>query len=308
MSEKNQSRAMLLGGLAVFLWSTVATAFKLSLQWLTPLQLLAWASLFSTLFLVGAVSWQRQWGAVGDFFRQQPAFAVLLGVINPAVYYLVLFRAYDLLPAQQAQTINYTWALTLSLLAVPFLKQPLRTRDMVALAGGYLGALIIATRGNLLALDFDSIEGVLLAMLSTLFWAMYWILNTRATAPATASLLACFLVGTPLVWVLMAWQGELQMPEMKALAGAAYVGLFEMGVTFMLWLGAMRSAVHVSRVSNLIFLSPFLSLVFIRYFLNEPIAPATFIGLAMIICAVIYQQRGGSDDSAAESAEPQNQR
>ncbi|WP_432696625.1 DMT family transporter [Marinobacterium sp. YM272] len=308
MSDKNQSRAMLLGGLAVFLWSTVATAFKLALEWLSPLQLLAWASLFSTLFLMGAVSWQKQWGAVGHFFRQQPLFALLLGVINPAVYYLVLFRAYDLLPAQQAQTINYTWALTLSLLAVPFLKQPLRRRDMIALAGGYFGALIIATRGNLLALDFDSIEGVVLAMVSTLFWAMYWILNTRATAPATASLLACFLVGTPLVWGLMAWQGELVAPTWQGLAGAAYVGLFEMGVTFMLWLGAMRSAVHVSRVSNLIFLSPFLSLVFIRYFLNEPIAPATFIGLAMIICAVIYQQRGGSEDAAVETAEPQNQR
>lgn len=308
MSEKNQPRAMLLAGLAVFLWSTVATAFKLSLALLTPLQLLAWASLFSMLFLMAVVSWQKQWGALFTFFREQPAYAVLLGVINPAVYYLVLFRAYDLLPAQQAQTINYTWALTLSLLAVPFLKQSLRPRDMIALAGGYFGALIIATRGNLLALDFDSIEGVLLAMLSTLFWAMYWILNTRATAPATASLLACFMVGTPLVWALMVWQGELHLPEIKALAGAAYVGLFEMGVTFMLWLGAMRSAVHVSRVSNLIFLSPFLSLVFIRYFLNEPIAPATFIGLAMIICAVIYQQRGGSDETSEAAAETQNQR
>lgn len=305
MSEKNQSRAMLLGGLAVFLWSTVATAFKLALEWLSPLQLLAWASLFSTLFLVGVVSWQRQWGAVITFFRQQPAYVLLLGTINPAVYYLVLFRAYDLLPAQQAQTINYTWALTLSLLAVPFLKQPLRPRDMIALAGGYCGALVIATRGNLLALDFDSVEGVLLAMVSTLFWAMYWILNTRATAPATASLAACFLVGTPLVWGLMVWQGELAMPAWQGLAGAAYVGLFEMGVTFMLWLGAMRAAVHVSRVSNLIFLSPFLSLVFIRYFLNEPIAPATFIGLAMIVCAVVYQQRGTSE---AKEPELQNQR
>ncbi|MBV1789765.1 DMT family transporter [Marinobacterium sp. D7] len=292
MSVKNQSRAMLLGGAAVLLWSTVATAFKLSLQWLSPLQLLGWASLFSTLVLAVAVSWQHQWGALFATLKARPVYYLLLGAINPAIYYLVLFRAYDLLPAQQAQAINYTWALTLSLLAVPLLKQPLRKRDMIALCGGYLGALMIATRGDLLALDFDSGEGVALAMISTLFWALYWILNARGTAPATVMLLICFLVGTPLVWALMAWQGELMLPEPRALLGAAYVGLFEMGVTFMLWLGAMRSAVHVSRVSNLIFLSPFLSLVFIRYLLEEPIAPATFIGLALIIAAVVYQQRG----------------
>ncbi|KEA64724.1 Permease of the drug/metabolite transporter (DMT) superfamily [Marinobacterium lacunae] len=292
MSVKNQSRAMLLGGSAVLLWSTVATAFKLSLQWLSPVQLLGWASLFSTLVLIIAVCWQRQLGSVAIAFRERPLLCLSLGVINPAIYYLVLFRAYDLLPAQQAQAINYTWALTLSLLAVPLLKQPLRGRDMIALAGGYMGALMIATRGDLLALDFVSGEGVALAMISTLFWALYWILNARSTAPATVMLLICFLVGTPLVWALMAWKGDLGMPPLKALAGAAWVGLFEMGITFMLWLGAMRSAVHVSRVSNLIFLSPFLSLVFIRYLLDEPIAPATFIGLGMIIIAVIYQQKG----------------
>ncbi|WP_027852764.1 DMT family transporter [Marinobacterium litorale] len=295
MTVKSQPRAMLLGASAVFLWSTVATAFKLSLQWLTPVQLLAWASLVSLLVLALAVSWQRLWPAVFEALRARPLYCLMLGIINPAAYYLILFRAYDLLPAQQAQALNYTWALTLSLLAIPLLKQPLRVRDMVALAGGYLGALVIATRGDLLSLQFDSLEGVVLAMLSTLFWALYWILNTRSSAPASATLLICFLIGTPLVWLTMVMQGEWVVPSGQALLGVVWVGLFEMGLTFMLWLGAMRAAVHVSRVSNLIFLSPFLSLIFIRYLLEETIAPATFVGLALIVCAVIYQQRGGSE-------------
>lgn len=308
MTEKNQSRAMLLGAAAVLCWSTVATAFKLSLQWLTPLQLLGWACLASTLVLALAVSLQRQWGELFATLRARPVYYLLLGALNPTVYYLVLFRAYDLLPAQQAQAINYTWALTLALLAVPLLKQPLQRRDLIALAGGYLGALLIATRGDPLGLQFDSIEGVLLALVSTLLWALYWILNARATAAPAVTLLICFLVGTLLVWGLLFWQGEAELPPWRGLAGAFYVGVFEMGLTFLLWLGAMRSAAHVSRVSNLIFLSPFLSLLFIRYFLDEAISPATFIGLAMIICAVIYQQRGTADETAAEAVEPQKPR
>lgn len=299
MPVKNQSRAMLLGACAVLLWSTVATAFKLSLQWLSPLQLLAWASLFSTLLLGTAVSWQRQWRELWRVLRTRPLFCLLLGVINPAAYYLVLFRAYDLLPAQQAQALNYTWALTLSLLAIPLLRQPLRRQDVIALAGGYFGALVIATRGDLLALQFDSAEGVALALGSTLLWALYWVLDARAQessqalgAPGAVMLLLCFLIGTPLIWALMLYHGEMVLPGAAALAGALYVGLFEMGLTFLLWLGAMRSAEHVSRVGNLIFLSPFLSLVFIHFLLHEPIAPATFVGLTLIVCAVWYQQRG----------------
>jgi drug/metabolite transporter (DMT)-like permease len=298
MSEKSQSRAMLLGLSAVLLWSTVATAFKLSLQVMTPLQLLAWSGLFSTLVLAACVSWQKRWRELLQQWRKRPGLYLLLGALNPALYYLVLFRAYDLLPAQQAQALNYTWALTLSLLAVPLLKQKLQRLDLLAMTLGYFGALVIATRGQLLVLQFDSTLGVALALGSTLIWALYWILNARAESSPAVSLLLCFLCGTPLVWGLMLWQGEVQWPGTQGILGALWVGVFEMGLTFMLWLGALRAATHVSRVSNLIFLSPFLSLVFIYLLLHEPIAPATFIGLGLIVTAVVVQQRARRSEPA----------
>ncbi|MGD9859637.1 MAG: DMT family transporter [Marinobacterium sp.] len=298
MSEKSQSRAMLLGLSAVLLWSTVATAFKLSLQVMTPLQLLAWSGLLSTLVLAACVSWQKRWRELLQQWRKRPGLYLLLGALNPALYYLVLFRAYDLLPAQQAQALNYTWALTLSLLAVPLLKQKLQRLDLLAMTLGYFGALVIATRGQLLALQFDSTLGVALALGSTLIWALYWILNARAESSPAVSLLLCFLCGTPLVWGLMLWQGEVQWPGTQGILGALWVGVFEMGLTFMLWLGALRAATHVSRVSNLIFLSPFLSLVFIYLLLHEPIAPATFIGLGLIVTAVVVQQRARRSEPA----------
>ncbi|MBR9828279.1 MAG: DMT family transporter [Oceanospirillales bacterium] len=304
MSEKSQSRAVLLALGAVLLWSTVATAFKLSLQHMSPLQLLGWAGVFSTLVLAVGVSWQQGWGELKRQWCQRPLYYLALGVLNPAFYYLVLFRAYDLLPAQQAQALNYTWALTLALLAVPLLKQSLQRVDLLAMLLGYSGALVIATRGDLLALEFDSLPGVGLALFSTLIWALYWILNTRAEGSPAVTLLLCFLCGTPLVWGLMIWQGEWMLPPWQGLLGAAYVGVFEMGLTFMLWLGAMRAATHVSRIANLIFLSPFLSLVFIYLFLHEPIAPATFVGLALIVAAVVIQQRGRRSEPAPAAEQP----
>ncbi|HRP74977.1 MAG TPA: DMT family transporter [Rhodocyclaceae bacterium] len=294
MHEPNQRHAMLFGIAAVILWSTVATAFKLSLQFMTPTQLLAWASVVSTSVLAVFVTVQRRWPEVMDTLRDRPLYYLSLGALNPCFYYLVLFRAYDLLPAQQAQALNYTWALTLSLLAVPLLRQKLTARDVVALLIGYFGAVVIATRGDLFALQFDSGAGVALALGSTVLWALYWIFNARAKSPAAVTLFLCFALGTPLVWLVMMFEGDVVMPGVHGLAGALYVGVFEMGVTFMLWLAAMRRAEHVSRIGNLIFLSPFLSLFFISAFLGEAIVPATWIGLALIVTGVVIQQHGRS--------------
>lgn len=292
MRQTNQARAMLFAIAAVLLWSTAATAFKLSLRVMSPTELLAWSALVSTVVLAVIVGVRGEWAIALAALKARPLFYVTTGALNPCGFYLTVLSAYELLPAQQAQTLNITWALTLSLLAVPLLKQKLVRRDLIALLVGYFGAVVIATRGNLLALEFDSCLGVALALGSTVLWALYWIANTRATAPAAVSLLLCFMLGTPMVWIILALQGELALPPLSGLAGAVYVGLFEMGVTFMLWLTAMRHAENVSRISNLIFLSPFLSLFFINMFLDEAIEPATWVGLVLIIAAVTYQQRG----------------
>lgn len=58
-----------------------------------------------------------------DTFLANPLYYILLGAINPLAYYLVLFKSYDLLPASQAQPLNYSWAITLTLMAAVFLGQ-----------------------------------------------------------------------------------------------------------------------------------------------------------------------------------------
>jgi drug/metabolite transporter (DMT)-like permease len=287
---KNQKRAYQYGLCAVALWSTVATAFKLSLRYFEPVQLLLVAALTSTLALGALVIKQGKLPLLRQYLKERPRYYLALGTLNPFLYYLLLFKAYDLLPAQQAQTINYTWAISLSLLAVPFLGQKLRRRDGLAILLGYFGALVIATKGDVLGLQFDSPLGVGLALLSTLIWAGYWILNTRNQGDPIVSLLLGFLLSLPLILVATWWLADFQMTAWQGWAGAIYVGLFEMGFGFVLWLMAMRSATDTAPLSNLIFISPFASLILLNLLLGEEIHPATPIGLALIVIALLVQQ------------------
>ena len=287
---KDQRQAMILGVTTVLLWSTAATAFKVSLEHLSRTGLMFWGVTFSILVLVAWQAWQGRLGETLRPGRQGLFLSLGFGLINPILYYILLFGAYDLLPAQEAMAINYTWALTMAYLAVPFLGHRLTLVDGLAGLVCYSGVFIIATRGDPLAFELSNGAGVALALLSTLVWAFYWIFNTRDTREPVAGLLLNFLVAWPLILALAIWDGW-QWPAWQGLAGAAWVGAFEMGIAFVLWLLAMKKATNTSRLSNLIFLSPPLSLGFIALIVGEPIRGSTVVGLALVIAGLYLQQR-----------------
>ncbi len=214
--------------------------------------------------------------------------------MNPALYYWLLFSAYDLLPAQEAQAINFSWAIVMTILAVPLLGHRLTLADIIAGLVCYLGVLIIATKGSPFALEFENPRGFLFAILSTVIWSLYWIFNRRDTREPVLGLTLNFAFALPIV-SLFAWRsGDLLMllkASTNAWYGAIYVGIFEMGLAFVLWLLAMKRATNTSQLANLIFIAPFLSLVFIALFLSEKILTSTLFGLILIIGGLLIQQK-----------------
>lgn len=285
-----ERKALLYGLSAVLLWSTVATAFKLSLRYLSPIELLLYSGAFSTLLLGAILLFRGKLHLVLQCTRQEYMLSIGLGLLSPFCYYLLLLKAYDLLPAQQAQPLNYTWAITLSLLAVPLLGQKIAWQQWLALAISYTGVVVISTEGQPFSLQVTSVTGVALALISTIVWALYWIYNTRDKRDPVVGLFINFLCGFPFVCAYWLLTSELRLPPVEGLLGAAYVGTFEMGACFVLWLMAMKKTQNTARLSNLIFLSPFLSLIFIHYFVGEEILPATFVGLMLIVAGLLCQQ------------------
>jgi len=277
--------------ISVFLWSTVATAFKYSLKYLSPEQLVFFASLCSLLTLLFVLLIQKKFNLIFDYIKNNTLLVLVLGAINPFLYYLVLFKAYDLLPAQEAQAINYTWALMLAFLSVPFLKQKLKLSDIVAGIICYFGVLIISTKGEPFSLNFSNLDGVFLALLSTILWSLYWIFNTKSKADPVVSLFCNFLFALPMIFIYVLLTDGFEITNINGLFGAIYVGLFEMGITFLFWLKAMQTTNNTSRIANLIFISPFLSLVFIYFILKEPIYISTLFGLLFIIFGLLVQQK-----------------
>lgn len=285
-----ERRALTYGLVAVALWSTVATGFKLGLEILEPLQLLLLGTIVSTVvFVAVALAGGRLKLARSDLGK-----AAMFGMINPFIYYVVLFEAYDRLPAQIAQPLNYTWAITLAILAWPILGQRPKARTMLGILVSYLGVVVLLTQGDVTGVPDVNWTGVGLALASTLLWASYWLLNTRVSIDPLGLMAWSFLFGLPCV-ALACWMG----PGWPAVTPATityglWVGLVEMGVTFLLWQQALRLTTDTGRIGQLIFLSPFVSLWLIATFVGETIHATSVIGLVIIVAGLLTAQRPAS--------------
>jgi drug/metabolite transporter (DMT)-like permease len=285
----NQKKAYIYALITVGLWSTIATASKLSLRYLNPGELLMYAILTSTVLLFFVVIIQKKVQHLLILTRRDWLMSIQFGLLNPFLYYLILFQAYDLLPAQQAQIINYTWAITLTLLSIPVLGQKVRGIQWLAIGVSYIGVLIIATQGNLLELHFENPLGVGLALLSTVIWAVFWILNTRDKRDPVLGLFLNFVCAVPCITGYVWFTTGFRPVALIGFSGAVYIGIFEMGVSFILWLIAMKLTDNTAKIANLIFIAPFTSLIFIHFLVGEEIYFSTLVGLLSVMGGLALQ-------------------
>jgi drug/metabolite transporter (DMT)-like permease len=179
MKGSSVRKAYLFAILAVLFWSTSPTAFKLGLRYLDTWQLLTGAAIGSTLVL-GILSLIRgNMRTLRLFTKRDILFSALMGLLNPVAYYLILFRAYTILPAQVAQPLNMVWPIVLVLLSIPILGQRIKWISIGAMVLSFAGVVLITLQGGDGAKDPQNRLGIILALSSSVIWAFYFLLNTR---------------------------------------------------------------------------------------------------------------------------------
>ncbi|MBX3042585.1 MAG: DMT family transporter [Candidatus Kapabacteria bacterium] len=284
MTDKNSRKSYLFAGLTVLMWSTVATAFKIGLFYTNPANLLFISSLTSLIFF-SALFYSKN--KFSDSVKLKGLLnSSLFGFLNPFLYYLILFEAYKLLPAQIAQPLNYTWVIVVTLLTSVFLKQRQKLISIVGLKISFAGVVVLSSQGSIPGLGDISLFGIFLALSSSIFWGVYWLLNLKDTRNDIEKMMLNFAFGTLyiLIYIMLTQNFEFNI---NVLFAGIYIGLFEMGVTFYVWFKALKYAESTAKTGSIIYLSPFISLIFISIVLGEPIALISIIGLILIISGIL---------------------
>ena len=155
--------------------------------------------------------------------------------------------------------INFSWPVMMVILSIPILKQTIDIKSFLSIILCYIGVIAIATGGEFFSLSFNSPEGVFYMLLSTVIWSLFWLFNTKNKNDPLVSIFLIFLFSSRLLFcwlcillILLAFH------QFRGLMGSVYIGLFEMGISVVLWQSALKISTTVSRVASLVFITPFL--------------------------------------------------
>ncbi|HHU99842.1 MAG TPA: DMT family transporter [Bacteroidales bacterium] len=289
---KKSQQAYLYASLAVVLWGTIPTAFKIALSELNIVTMLGITTLISTAVLFAIMILTGKLRLLRQTTGRELLWSALLGLVNPVAYYLILLTAYSRLPGQVAQPINMIWPIILVFFSIPLLGQRIPARSFLALAISLAGVYIISSQGTPLSPGRSDTLGVILALISSVLWALYFVLNVRDRRDESVKLFTGFLFGSAYMIILMASVGSFNQPlSFRGVAASVYCGFFEMGITFWLWLKALQLSETTDKVSNLVYFAPFISLILLHFIIDEPVYYTTPAGLLLIIGSVIFQNR-----------------
>lgn len=288
---KDNKKALFLAIAAVLSWSTVATAFKIALTHLTHFEMLWVACVTSLVIFSVMLTVQRKWVKIKALSWRMWGYFALLGLLNPVAYYLVLFKSYDLLPAQIAQPVNYMWPVLLVVLLAIFTKQPIPAKKYIGMLISLGGLILISAGGKQMGSMEIPAVGLGLGIMSAFLWAIYWMVNNRNKdkVDATVACFMSFLFGCVYLSIGALLVG-LNLSTVPGILSGIYVGAFEMGIPFICFGIAIRKTSNPALINQLCYLSPFLSLFFVSTILGEQIVSTTYIGLVLIVAGIVFNE------------------
>ena len=150
--------------------------------------------------------------------------------------------------------------------------------------------LVIIMKGSFGDVELSNPKGIFFALISSVFWASFWLINMKDKRESSSKMLINFVFGFIYIMIYFLASGEELVFTPEGAGGSLYVGIFEMGLSFVLWLKALQLSSTTARVSNLVYLSPFLSLMFVSIAVGETIYYHTIAGLILIVGGIVLQR------------------
>ncbi len=287
---KNTVKPIFLASIAVLSWSTVATAFKVALRHMSVFEMVLVASVTALVIFGIRVATTGSWREIKNLSPVLWLRFALLGLIMPVGYYLVLFRAYDFLPAQIAQPVNYIWPILLAFMLAIFTHKPIPGIKFFGMLISLSGVVAISLGGSDINGEISAL-GLVMAVGSAMLWALYWIVNDslKNYVSDSTALFLSFLFGVIYMGIGTLFV-EINPISTDALMAGMYIGAFEMGIPFICFGIAIRTTNNPALVNQLCYLAPFLSLFFISFILGEPIVWSTYLGLVLIVGGLVFNQ------------------
>lgn len=280
-------KAYAMAGIAILIWGASAALSKLILGELNSMQTLFGSSLVAAVVLF-AIDWATgRLKQAKTYSRRDYAIMITTGFFGGYFYFLCYFSGLERLPAQQAMLINYLWPAATVMLAVIFFRERLTWPSLVAIGCSLAGVWLVSSQGESAAQGTDP-TGILFCLGAA---ASYGVFN-NLTRMKHYDLPFCMLVymtfSALLSGACLAVSGDFFALTPAVALNLLWQGGFTLCAAYLCWGMAVRMG-NVFVVSNLAYLTPGVSLVFIYLLLGEKIQPRSLAGMFVILLGVGIQ-------------------
>lgn len=287
-------RSYLLATVAIFCWSTVATVVKLLLGSLTSMQVLWISAGFAFLALLCVNIFTGNIKKLRDYKPRDYIITVLIGLPGSFLYYVFYYMGTARMLASQAFIINYLWPIMSVVFACIILKEKMTARRAVAIALSFVGVVIVAGK-DIIHFNPDTLIGALFCILGAVSYGIFTSFNQKYRYDKRLSMMFNYLVSFLLTGTVNIATGNIHSIEPVQLLGFAWNGIFTMALANTAWMTALESG-KTAKISNLAYITPFLSLMWTAVFLKEEISIFSVLGLAVIVVGILIQLKDKNEN------------
>lgn len=274
--------------LCIILWASIPVTTKKMLVELDSLQVLFFSTILSTLVLGILLIVQKKTSDLKNYNKSQYSTMFFLGFIGNYLYYVFLYGALSKTTASEGFILAYTWPIMVLVLSFIILKDKVTLQKLAGVLISFFGIIVITTNGNITTFNLTNLQGDVLALSGAFVFALFSVLGKKFNFDKTISVFIYFLSALLFIIPTVLIFTSITFPSFNVWLWIIYNGVFVNGISYIFWFKALEGGeTHI--VSNLLYLTPFISLIYISIFLDEKILISSVIGIIVIVVGVLSQ-------------------
>lgn len=272
----------------IIIWGSSPTVARLLLNDISPYTLQTYTSITAIMSSTAILLWNRKVVEAVSLKFKDFRILFLMGLLGTFLYIMFFYLAVERLETQVAYSINYLWPLMTVITSIIILKEGVSIKKLLAIIISFIAVTIIITKGNVGMFATIDFIGVLFGLGAAITYGLFSTLNRKYKYDPIVANFYFTLFSLLLNLIRYFSIGDFYVPNIDQLLGIVWMGVFVNAVAFILWLKAIQIG-DMSKIANLIYLTPFVSLVYIYFFLNEAIHITSILGLVIIVFSILWQ-------------------
>jgi len=278
-------KAYLYISLTLLLWSSTAAVAKLLLKSLNVFQLLLYVSLIASISLFVIIIFQNKIDVIRKYKFKDYCFFAFMGFIGIYLYHMFLFLGFASASVQEIFIVNYTWPIWVVIFGILILKEKISILTVLAISICFFGVYIVVSKGDLTSISFENIQGDFFALVGAISYGLFSVIGKKDQRDIVTSMMFYYFFSFIFAFITTLIFSTFPAITMDELIGLIWLGVFAMGIAFVFWFLALKHG-NTAEMSNIIYLTPFISLIYIYFLIGEQILISSIFGLLLIIFGI----------------------